>query len=269
MTRNEIINELNYKGEYTKEVKRKLNSLIKKYHPDKNKDDKKTILLLYKIKEELEKGTLKYNKTPDKKIINKNDGIVSESKDYKYFIGIINGLKEQRERINKRISSVIKKINKNIELKNKRQDDLSRIECEVENIKDELNDLTKIDYLDKIIIVFIIALCFLSIILKKYLFILGGVALMVLEVYYVYVRYKNYDYVVERLNKTDKKRMDISKNCNLINDNLKKLEKEELSLKREIHKIDNEIQYYNNEINKLYSKKDIHEKEDNKVFVKK
>ena len=63
MNKQEILEYINYKGKYTKDVKTKLNKLIKKYHPDKNKEDKKTILVLYDIKKELESGKeLKYKK---------------------------------------------------------------------------------------------------------------------------------------------------------------------------------------------------------------
>ena len=47
MNKNEILKYINYKGKYNKETKTKLNKLIKKYHPDKNKNDKKIILILY------------------------------------------------------------------------------------------------------------------------------------------------------------------------------------------------------------------------------
>ena len=63
MNKQEILEYIKYKGKYTKEVKTKLNKLIKKYHPDKNKEDKETILILYEIKKDLESGKeLKYKK---------------------------------------------------------------------------------------------------------------------------------------------------------------------------------------------------------------
>ena len=62
MNREDILEQINYKGKYTKDVKKRLNKLLKKYHPDNNKDDKKTILILYDIKRELENGALLYDK---------------------------------------------------------------------------------------------------------------------------------------------------------------------------------------------------------------
>ena len=65
MTEQEIIEYIGFSGTYTKNVKKKLNKLIKKYHPDHNKTDKKTILTLYSIKEKLENKTLTYTKNID------------------------------------------------------------------------------------------------------------------------------------------------------------------------------------------------------------
>ena len=73
MTRNEILSEINYQGVYNKEVKRKLNKLLKKYHPDNNKEDKETILILYEIKKELEKGSIEYKKVDIPSNLKKED----------------------------------------------------------------------------------------------------------------------------------------------------------------------------------------------------
>lgn len=50
MNKKEIYEYLNYKGKYTKDIEKKLKKLIKKFHPDKNKEDKSTILILYEVK---------------------------------------------------------------------------------------------------------------------------------------------------------------------------------------------------------------------------
>ena len=65
MTEKEIIEYIGFSGTYTKSVKKKLNKLIKKYHPDRNKNDKTTILILYSVKERLENNTLTYTKNND------------------------------------------------------------------------------------------------------------------------------------------------------------------------------------------------------------
>ena len=56
MNRKEIIELINYKGEYTKEVKKKLRELLKKYHPDHYKKEDNTFKLISEIKKELDSG---------------------------------------------------------------------------------------------------------------------------------------------------------------------------------------------------------------------
>ena len=56
MNRKEIIELINYKGEYTKEVKKKLRELLKKYHPDHYKKEDNTFKLINEIKKELDSG---------------------------------------------------------------------------------------------------------------------------------------------------------------------------------------------------------------------
>ncbi len=56
MNRREIIELINYKGEYTKEVKKKLRELLKKYHPDHYKKEDNTFKLINEIKKELDNG---------------------------------------------------------------------------------------------------------------------------------------------------------------------------------------------------------------------
>lgn len=56
MNRKEILELINYKGEYTKEVKKKLRELLKKYHPDHYKKEDNTFKLINEIKKELDAG---------------------------------------------------------------------------------------------------------------------------------------------------------------------------------------------------------------------
>ena len=110
MTREEILKELNYKGKYTKEVKRKLKRLLKKFHPDKNKNDKETILILYQIKKELETNTLVHDEL--------FENIKSDESDYSqngiltlFFEKMIKSLKNNKKEIDKKIKNLYVKIN--------------------------------------------------------------------------------------------------------------------------------------------------------------
>ena len=91
MNRKEIIELINYKGEYTKEVKKKLRELLKKYHPDHYKKEDNTFKLINEIKKELESG---------KKISfeNKKDYEKEHHNDYKITEEILD-LSRKRERL--------------------------------------------------------------------------------------------------------------------------------------------------------------------------
>ena len=56
MNRKEILKEINYNGVYTKETKKKLRELLKKYHPDHYKKESDTFKMINEIKKELDAG---------------------------------------------------------------------------------------------------------------------------------------------------------------------------------------------------------------------
>ena len=62
MTKEEIYEAINYNGNYNKEVKKKLRLLMKKFHPDLNKEDKETIKILVEVKNELINNKVSYVK---------------------------------------------------------------------------------------------------------------------------------------------------------------------------------------------------------------
>jgi len=75
MNEKDILKKIGYNGEYTKEVKKNLKSLLKKYHPDHYKGSDDTFKLINKIKKELESGKkFKVNNNQEvKKTISKED----------------------------------------------------------------------------------------------------------------------------------------------------------------------------------------------------
>ncbi len=107
MNRREIIELINYKGEYTKEVKKKLRELLKKYHPDHYKKESETFKLINSIKKDLDNNKkLNYEKKKetvnDTKITNeilelykKVDEIVLKRKKYEEEIKSLNKKHQQ------------------------------------------------------------------------------------------------------------------------------------------------------------------------------
>ena len=268
MNREDILEQINYKGKYTKDVKKRLNKLLKKYHPDNNKDDKKTILVLYDIKRELENGTLLYDK--NKKDNKSNKDIFKEKSYFFFFESMVERLKNQREKINKKISAIYKKINFHHEKIDNKQDELTIVEFEINELEEELNELLKIDMIDIFLLIIIIIFILLAIGFKNIFIIFVDFVFISLELYYIYIRNNIYKEKKKRLIKYVRVLRNIKDEYDTLEDKIDVLEKEELKLKGERNRINNDLQYYNHQISKLYDKE--YEKEyskENKSYTKK
>lgn len=191
MNKDEILKYLDYHGEYTKDVKKRLKKLLKKYHPDNNSRDKDTILILYEIKKQLEKGTLKNYNSLNKKDSdtpkNNSEFTANEKKYTSFFENMISILQKKKEEINKKINSLYKKLNEQTTIKNKVQNELGKTEFDVEELQAKLKKITGASILDKIFIVLIIILWICSIIFKKIFLLISSVVFIVLEIYYIYI----------------------------------------------------------------------------------
>lgn len=259
MTREEILYEINYQGKYTKEVKKRLNKLIKKYHPDNNKKDQKTILILYEIKKELENNTLEYSVN----VKEKDYVVTKEAKHYLFFLeNMIEKLKRERNKINNEINSLYKKLNKLIRTKNEKQNDLYTSEYDMLNLNNDMEELIRIDLIDKIFIVFMISLCIVLFIFRNLFILIFIIILLLSEMYYIYIRYSSYkekEKVLKKLKKEYKDKINEYKN---IENDVEELEKEELKLKRKRTKINNTIQFYNRQISMVKENGNINEEEE-------
>ena len=264
MTRKEILEYLNYKGRYTKDVKKRLNKLLKKYHPDNNKSDKDTILVLYQIKKELEDGNLKYE------VKSKNE----EATDYSFFIELmINKLKSKKSRIDKKIEDLYKKINIHYEKVNNKQEQIDLIDTDILELEEDISKLLSIDIIDYIIIFFIVLFIFLMIGFKNFLFIICILFLVLIEIYYMYIRRSIYIDKKSELRKIKRIRNNVKDEYNVIKDKIVILEDDEVKLKRERNRINNDISYYSHELSKIndknLSKDNILVNEEEKAYVKK
>lgn len=268
MTREDILKELNYQGRYTKEIKKKLNKLIKEYHPDNNKNDKKTILILYDIKKELEKGTLKYSK-PKIKITESH-----ETTNYTFFLEmIIERLKKQRDRVNDKINSIYKKMNAIYEKQNNKQKELTKVGLNINELEDDIEDIKRIDLIDFFIGIVILFSIIIIVIYKNYILSILTIIFILLEIYYIYVRLFYYNEITEELKKVKEKNNVMENDYNSLEQEIKTLEQEEIILKREKGRISNDIEYYTHEMNKIndhkYTKEKTNEKDEENIFVKK
>ena len=255
MTEKEIIEYIGFSGTYTKSVKKKLNKLIKKYHPDRNKNDKTTILILYSVKERLENNTLTYTKNNDNdnsiynsnqtNNINKKEKIY-DTKTINFINRIINILIRKKDFFNKELNKIYNKeyyYNKKL-YKNSELDGYNDIE--IEKILEILNSLKKVNYIDILYIIFIfifIGLSFYNIIFSVFL-----LFIIYFEYSFIKERYNKYNkfLILLRKKKIKKEKYSIkNKNYEKI---LNELNRYEINLKNERRMVSNDIAFYNHEL---------------------
>jgi len=253
MTRDEILNEINYHGKYTKDVKRKLNKLLKEYHPDNNKEDKNTILILYEIKKELEEGSIEYSSNEEK--------IVDDtSKAHVMFLeSILNKLKKEREKINKKIEDLYIKINKLGKDKNLKQEELYDVETKILDINNDMEELIKIDIIDKLLIFFILFSSIGLLISKSIIVVVLIIIFLLIELFYIYIRYIDYKDKKKKIKRIKNKFKNINEEYNDIENDLEELGKEEVKLKKERNKINNDIYRYSRELNNIKENNNVKE----------
>lgn len=270
MTREEIIREIGFTGKYTKEVKRKLKKLLKKYHPDNNKKDKKTILILYDIKKQLEKGELEFKKTIKKKDNNKKDDIENVSSEYINFLEMmITRMKRRKDIMDKKILTIYKKINAINKKKSLKEQTINKIDLEINILIEEVEKLKQINILDITMLILILLSLLFAITFKSIILFIIVISLITIEMYYIIQRREDYNKNTKLLITARKKLQRHKDIFNKINNNVEVLKKEENILKSEYRKINNDIQFYNHELSKVKaSKQKDYSKEKGKQYKK-
>ena len=138
------------------------------------------------------------------------------------------------------------------------------------DVKKRLNKLLKIDMIDIFLLIIIIIFILLAIGFKNIFIIFVDFVFISLELYYIYIRNNIYKEKKKRLIKYVRVLRNIKNEYDTLEDKIDVLEKEELKLKGERNRINNDLQYYNHQISKLYDKE--YEKEyskENKSYTKK
>lgn len=192
MRRDEILKELNYQGEYTKDIKKKLNKLLKKYHPDYNKEDNKTILVLYQIKKDLEEGKLEYTKPVFDSPL-ESPVIHEEEKVSPSFINrMIEKLRRKKNSINIKIQQLYDELNNCYEKSDIIQEEVNNMQFLINEVKEELNNITNLDSLDISLVVMTIMICIVIYFTNIWFLFIVALILVLMEVYYIYLRNVNY-----------------------------------------------------------------------------
>lgn len=242
MKESEILEKIGYKGEYTKDVKKKLKELLKKYHPDHYKGSDDTFKTVNKLKKDLESGKkINYN-NPKKESNTKN----VSSDDYIWYLNKIDELTSKKESLIKIKEEKQKKLFA-LQDKYRVEYDIDIKNRDVEN--DNSNDtlyLHENRQLLYMILTIIILLTIVFIFLKIYYPLIVLVILIILLI----VKIVDIDKNIKENIDDNKKVLDNSRNSfkkiNIIN-------KEINSLYREIWEIDCEIGRLTTKINLYYN----------------
>lgn len=248
MNKEEILLYINYQGDYNKEVKKKLNKLIKKYHPDRNKIDKTTILTLYEVKKDLEKNKIAVVETK----INNDEEVKEEIIDFEVANPLIERILKILKNKKKFIENSLKRIYRKEYYYNnkiyKDSYDLGLLDLKIEELNKKQQDLKKMTKYDHILLVILLTIIIFS--FYKPILIIFIVIPILFELLYINYRttifYEN-NLLKENLEEKKKTFTEKQKNCY---DNLADIKKEELRLKREKRIINNDIAFYNHELSK-------------------
>ncbi len=242
MKESEILEKIGYKGEYTKEVKKKLKELLKKYHPDHYKGSDDTFKTINKVKKDLESGKkLNYN-IPKKESNTKN----VSSDDYIWYLNKIDELTRKKESLIK-LKDEKQKTLFALQDKYRVEYDIDIKNRDVEN--DNSNDMLYLHenrQLLYMILTVIILITIAFIFMKIYYPIIVLVVLMILLIVKIVDIHKNIKENIDDNKKVLDKSRNSFKKINVIN-------KEINNLYREIWEIDCEIGRLTTKINLYYN----------------
>ena len=240
MNRNDILKAINYNGEYTKEVKKKLRELLKKYHPDHYKKESDTFKLISDIKKDLDNNK-KINVVKKKEVKKSNI-----SDDYK---------------ITNEISELYKKLDDVLAKKKKCEEEFSILhkeyQKEYDNYVNHRND--EVDHSNEVIVmqskkqkynIILIATFFISTIFIFTKWYYPLIITLILFVYMTYLLVKTDTILTDYLNKNNENAINSSKSINKISSINKEINK----LYKKIWELDCEKNRLNTRINLLKAK---------------
>ena len=236
MNRKEILKEINYKGEYNKEVKKNLKALLKKYHPDHYKKESDTFKLINSIKKDLEDG----------KKVDVIDEVHKEShpKDYSTYEEILE-LSEKRDRLVDRKAKYQKELE---ELYKKYQIEYDK---EIKNRNTEFDNSSEVIELQDKRRIYNILLISTTLLIMFLIFTKLYYPLIITIILFVYVVYHfiNIDVKIQKiLERTSNNLKKSSVNIAIINEKIADLNKKVWDLDIEINRLQTRINLLNAKI---------------------
>ena len=198
MNKEQIYDYIKYEGVYNKNVKKRLNKLIKKYHPDHN-GDVNTMKLILEVKKELENG-LKYEK--------KKTNVKPSKESYDSYttlsaLDLINKLKKELNDLNKEIE---KGYNDEYKLLKEYSDVdklYKQVLLKIKIDKRKMDKLKLITSFDKIMLVIIIIMLIINFTQFSYLKLFILIVLFIIELLYILKRIYDYNALKNDLNKLE------------------------------------------------------------------
>lgn len=236
MNRKEILKEINYKGEYNREVKKNLKGLLKKYHPDHYKKESDTFKLINSIKKDLEEG---------KKInVEEEERKESNPKDYSTYEEIL-------ELSNKRDKLLDKKTKYQKEIEDLYQRYQVEYDKEIKNRNIEFDNSNEIIGLQDKRRIYNLLLISTTLLIMFFIFTKLYYPLIITIILFVYVVYRfiNIDVKIQKiLEKTSNNLKKSSMNIASINEEIANLNKKIWDLDIEINRLQTRINLLNAKI---------------------
>ena len=251
MTKNEIYECLKYEGVYNSSVKKRLNKLIKKYHPDRSKD-KDTIKIILEVKKELESNNVSYSVENGKNKDVKNNDYFSFSTKL-----LIKKLKKELNDLNEQIEkgysdeykllkeySDVDKVYKQLLLKTKID-------------KREIEKLKLVTIIDKFILFTIILILVFTIYNFNYIKLFLLIFIIIVELLYLYTRFYKISILKADLKEIEEIIISYKKQFKDIDESLKKLKIDIFSIKKLSKEKFADIKYYEKSLNNKNEEKEI------------
>ena len=280
MTKEEIYVKIGYCGKYTKDVKKKLRLLSKKYHPDLNHGDDSIMKLINEVKEEIEQEKISYHFSP-KREKKKESSFQTDVKDNfsSITIDVLEKKLQQLILEREKISLKLKKIQHSIHLlfthynKKVLETEIKKIEIEEEMELDEKLGNQTFVLLGLFVGFFFFCLIFFTFsifyknILFFILFVLFGICCFI-SLRWAASSYRKKKENIESISRNYALKNQILKEVFQIKEKIKRQEKKRNDLSFQKQKCLNDIQFYRYEISKRNDKSFDYQNKKSNIYQK-
>ncbi len=276
MNKNEIYEAIGYKGQYSKDVKRKLRLLMKKFHPDVNSGNDQMMKLLVEVKNELISNKVSYIKQekPRKKKVEEEK--IQEDQTIDDFKKI--SIQDLTKKVNDLLKDMVafqttlfkfykqmaKEESEYFKIYKKYKDTLTQIETLEDKIK-SIRCISKIE-------MFCFLLCLMNLVFLLFQFnvfsllfmIFFGIASFLL----FFLRLSKIKFLTDKVYDLEIDSLIIKKDLQVQDDLLQEFKQKEGNLKRTIQRLKDDITFYNHILAKKTNRNRSYTYEHKNVYTK-